>query len=130
MAYPLLILDLWRYIHSNGLLEQSPDGVTLIGHSLGGKVAMMFALVFPELVKGVCSLDSPPVDRRPFAEMNDATSSMMQEANVIRKQIESMTYSEAVTYLYDKTKEPDVLAHPYLKLCLISLMINLDRESR
>mgnify|MGYP003944055809 CR=1 FL=1 len=74
MDYTLLVLDLWRYIHSAGLLEESPDGVTLIGHSLGGKVAMMMALVFPELVKGVCSLDSPPVDRRPFAEMNDPTA--------------------------------------------------------
>ena len=41
-----------------------------------------------------------------------------------------MSYAEAVEYLYNKTKEPEVLAHPYMKLCLVSLMINLDRESR
>jgi pimeloyl-ACP methyl ester carboxylesterase len=37
------------------------DPVTLVGHSLGGKVAMVLALRHPELVAGLCVVDVAPV---------------------------------------------------------------------
>ena len=41
----------------------SPDDpVTLVGHSLGGKVAMVLALRRPELVQRLCVVDISPVD--------------------------------------------------------------------
>ncbi len=41
----------------------SPDDpVTLVGHSLGGKVAMVLALRRPELVQRLCVVDIAPVD--------------------------------------------------------------------
>lgn len=51
--------DLHRFLIENNITEK----VTLVGHSLGGKVAMAYSLLYPENVAGLCSLDSPPVDR-------------------------------------------------------------------
>jgi esterase len=44
-----------------GLLSPE-DPVTLVGHSLGGKVAMVLALRSPELVARLCVVDIAPVD--------------------------------------------------------------------
>jgi pimeloyl-ACP methyl ester carboxylesterase len=43
-----------------GLLADD-DAVTLVGHSLGGKVAMILALRHPELVARLCVVDVSPV---------------------------------------------------------------------
>jgi pimeloyl-ACP methyl ester carboxylesterase len=48
-----------------GLLEDlfgQDDPVTLVGHSMGGKAAMVTALRTPELVHGLCVVDVAPVD--------------------------------------------------------------------
>ena len=44
-----------------GLLSPD-DPVTLVGHSLGGKVAMVLALRRPDLVERLCVVDIAPVD--------------------------------------------------------------------
>jgi len=51
--------DFNRFLTENFVDEK----VTLIGHSLGGKVAMLFSLLYPEKVDALCSIDSPPVNR-------------------------------------------------------------------
>lgn len=43
-----------------GLLDSS-DPVTLVGHSMGGKAAMVLALRHPELVERLCVVDVSPV---------------------------------------------------------------------
>src|SRR5438128_11333920 len=45
-----------------GALLSPEDPVTLVGHSLGGKVAMVLALRSPELVARLCVVDIAPVD--------------------------------------------------------------------
>lgn len=42
--------------------------VTLIGHSMGGKVAMQLALSHPQLIEGLVVIDMSPVDREDPAE--------------------------------------------------------------
>jgi pimeloyl-ACP methyl ester carboxylesterase len=44
-----------------GLLD-ADDPVTLVGHSMGGKAAMVLALRHPELVARLCVVDMSPVD--------------------------------------------------------------------
>jgi len=43
-----------------GLLS-ADDAVTLVGHSMGGKIAMLVALRHPELVERLCVVDVSPV---------------------------------------------------------------------
>jgi pimeloyl-ACP methyl ester carboxylesterase len=43
-------------------LLSSDDPVALVGHSLGGKVAMLLTLLHPDLVERLCVVDMSPVD--------------------------------------------------------------------
>jgi esterase len=43
------------------LTAASPDPVNLVGHSMGGKVAMMLALRQPDLIERLCVADVAPV---------------------------------------------------------------------
>jgi esterase len=50
--YPVLVDDLHTLISNEGL-----SGIHLIGHSLGGKIAMLFALKYPEMVNKLVIVD-------------------------------------------------------------------------
>jgi len=56
MSYEEMADDLLALIQAQGLRE-----VNLVGHSMGGKIAMVFALKYPELVKKLAILDIAPV---------------------------------------------------------------------
>lgn len=56
MSYPAMALDLAGLIDDQGL-----DSVLLVGHSMGGKVAMWLALTQPGLVSGLVVVDIAPV---------------------------------------------------------------------
>ena len=75
---------------------EKEEKVVLVGHSLGGKVAMTFAQLFPENVLGLCSMDSPPINRKAFPEMNNVTRHMLIEARELSRQLETMTFDEAI----------------------------------
>jgi len=57
MNYPLMAEDLAELIDDHGL-----DSALLIGHSMGGKVAMLLALERPQLVSRLVVVDIAPVD--------------------------------------------------------------------
>lgn len=59
--YPDMCDDLLRYTE-----QQNIDKFTLIGHSMGGKLGMMFTLQEPEMVKKLIVVDMAPVDYRPL----------------------------------------------------------------
>jgi pimeloyl-ACP methyl ester carboxylesterase len=44
---------------------------------MGGKIAMTFATLFPHLVDGLVSIDSPPVDRNPYPHLNFETEKLV-----------------------------------------------------
>ncbi len=54
-SIPLMVADLKQFIGENKLSK-----VSLIGHSMGGKVAMEFALRYPELVNKLIIVDIAP----------------------------------------------------------------------
>ena len=54
MSYPLMAYDVLRYADENGL-----DTFTLMGHSMGGKIAATVAQIAPERLDGVLILDAP-----------------------------------------------------------------------
>ncbi|HLF65204.1 MAG TPA: alpha/beta fold hydrolase, partial [Saprospiraceae bacterium] len=53
--YPTLAGDIVEFIH-----DQQIDPATLLGHSLGGKIAMQTALTRPELVDRLIVIDIAP----------------------------------------------------------------------
>ncbi len=55
MDYPLMAADVDRFFAAQGL-----ESAQVIGHSMGGKVAMQFALDFPARVKKLVVVDMAP----------------------------------------------------------------------
>jgi pimeloyl-ACP methyl ester carboxylesterase len=53
--------DYLRVADQVAALLDADDPVTLVGHSLGGKVAMVLALQHPDLVERLCVVDVSPV---------------------------------------------------------------------
>ena len=59
MDYPIMAADLLLFIEQQGLTT-----VSLLGHSMGGKVAMWFALYHPDRVNKLIIADIAPVSYR------------------------------------------------------------------
>src|SRR5690242_14071982 len=51
-------------------LFAADDPVALVGHSLGGKIAMVLALRHPDLVQRLCVVDISPVSYRKMSEFS------------------------------------------------------------
>ena len=64
-------------------LSSADDPVALVGHSMGGKAAMVLALRHPELVERLCVVDVSPVAYRRAAS-SSATSTAMQALDLSR----------------------------------------------
>lgn len=58
--YEILVEDLFKYIQHHNL-----EKVSLLGHSMGGKVAMLFAVTFPEYVHKLIVADISPKFYKP-----------------------------------------------------------------
>lgn len=56
MNYPVMAADLWQFMKNRGLQSAS-----LLGHSMGGKVAMWFALHYPDRTDKLIVADIAPV---------------------------------------------------------------------
>jgi len=57
-------------------LFSAEDPVALVGHSMGGKVAMVLTLRHPELVERLCVVDISPVDYHGLTEFGDFIEAM------------------------------------------------------
>ena len=55
MNYPVLVEDILNYMNFHGLQK-----INLLGHSLGGKVVMSFAITYPEKVEKLIVADISP----------------------------------------------------------------------
>jgi len=90
MTYPAMVDDLRAWLETQGLAR-----VTLLGHSLGGKVAMLFACRHPALVERLIVVDIAPKDyfwparRGEFAAMQAIDLARLTSRAEAEKQLEA-----------------------------------------
>lgn len=87
MNYPTMAEDLAELIDDHGL-----DSAHLIGHSMGGKVAMLLALDQPRLVSGLVVVDIAPVDypnrfAEIFAALQEIDTAKLQNHEQANRQL-------------------------------------------
>ena len=84
MDYPLMAADVEKFF-----IAQTIESASVIGHSMGGKVAMQFALDFPARVKKLVVVDMAP---RAYARVHDHIFAALLALNLqsfqTRQQIE------------------------------------------
>jgi pimeloyl-ACP methyl ester carboxylesterase len=68
--------DYLRVADQVGGLLEADDPVALVGHSLGGKVAMVLALRHPELVERLCVVDVSPTAYDRLSEFSGYVAAM------------------------------------------------------
>ncbi len=57
ISYPIMVNDVYEFIK-----EKNINKFSIIGHSMGGKLGMLFTLLYPKLVKQLFVVDIAPVD--------------------------------------------------------------------
>ena len=96
--YDLLSDDIYEFINSNKL-----SSVNMMGHSMGGKVAMSFALKYNHLVENLIILDIAPKDYSAQSRFDELIKSVISlPLNIIKSRI------DADTYLSNSIPEPGV----------------------
>ena len=85
MDYPLMAADLVEFVR-----RHSPGGAHVLGHSMGGKTAMQFALQHPGLVRSLVVVDMAPRAGEPeHHSIFDALQALDLAAYQSRKQVEA-----------------------------------------
>ncbi|WP_111706286.1 alpha/beta fold hydrolase [Lutibacter citreus] len=95
--YELLVEDLYNYIVDKGLQK-----VNILGHSMGGKVAMLFAVNYPELLNKLIVADIAPKYYKPHHEY------ILAALNVVNFEIQD-TRKKVEEILKIYIKEPGIL---------------------
>jgi pimeloyl-ACP methyl ester carboxylesterase len=90
MTYAAMVADVLGWLHEQGL-----ERVTLMGHSMGGKVAMQLACRHPEKVADLIVVDIAPRDyrwaahREEFAALNELDLGTLVSRAAAEKALES-----------------------------------------
>ncbi len=85
--YEVLVEDLYNYIQEHQLKK-----VNIIGHSMGGKTAMLFAVTYPELVDKLIVVDIAPRNYEPhhnaiLAALNSVDFSVENTRTLVDKKL-------------------------------------------
>ena len=99
--------DIQLYLEAEGV-----DGpVSLVGHSMGGKVAMTYAQMFPDQVKSLITIDQPPVDRNipKYDHLNNTTRQMIEGALQLGD-LTSLGYQRAKQLIQTKITDPVLMS--------------------
>ena len=85
--YEVLVADLYNYIQHYQL-----EKIYLIGHSMGGKTVMLFAVKYPDLVDKLIIVDISPKEYQPhhnaiLAGLNSVDFSIHTSRNLVDEQI-------------------------------------------
>ena len=65
MNYMIMANDVFKYMHKNNINQAH-----VMGHSMGGKVAMQMALMLPEKIHSLMVMDIAPVDYTEYGTVN------------------------------------------------------------
>ncbi len=57
ISYLIMVKDVYEFIQSKNI-----SNITIIGHSMGGKLGMLFSLLYPKFVKKLFVVDIAPVE--------------------------------------------------------------------
>lgn len=79
-TYPMMTEDIIKFIKDNNIKKP----INIIGHSMGGKVAMLLAIKRPDLCKSVISIDMPPLITNQVDNLSKYTEGML---NLLNKKI-------------------------------------------
>lgn len=111
-SYELMVEDLYNYIQHYQL-----ENVFIIGHSMGGKTAMLFAVTYPDLVDKLVIVDISPREYKPhhqsiLAALNSIDFSIHNFRDLVDEQLEKLIPEFGVRQFLMKNiywKKKDVL---------------------
>ena len=112
-TYDLMCDDLMEFLNDNNL-----DKIYLLGHSLGGKVAMQFALKYPERVDKLIVADIapkyyPPHHEQVLAAMNACTTKETKNADAAATATTQDPQTGTFTSLDEKSAKVKELLEAY-----------------
>ena len=129
MSYHLMADDLKEFFAAEHL-----ESVNLLGHSMGGKTAMLFALIYPDLVEKLVVVDIAPRAYPPHhREILSALGSLDLRSFKSRAEIEAQLAPRipdlAVRQFLLKNVKRDQAANFYWQMNLAAIDANYDRLS-
>lgn len=89
--YEILADDLYNYIQYHQLEE-----IYLIGHSMGGKTAMLFAVTFPDLIDKLIIVDISPKEYKPH---HDAILAGLNSVDFSKQTSRSLVDAQIANYI-------------------------------
>ncbi|KAI8069661.1 Alpha/Beta hydrolase protein [Gongronella butleri] len=101
-TYEAMALDLKHWMQEHGM-----EKPTVIGHSMGGKTAMTFALQHPELLSNLIVLDIAPLKLRLLHDFDNYCAGML---DIEQRQLTRLEQASAIMARY----EPDVHTRNFL----------------
>ncbi|TVZ52351.1 alpha/beta fold hydrolase [Dokdonia sp. Hel_I_53] len=118
--YSLLVEDLKVYCDEKGL-----DQIHLLGHSMGGKTAMLFAVTYPELVKKLIIADiGVKAYPQHHQQILEGLMALSKNANALSSRTESDNFLS--TYVSDEGTRMFLLKNLYWKeKGVLALRMNL-----
>jgi esterase len=115
-TYPLMKLDLLEFVDRHDI-----EKAVIIGHSMGGKVAMAFAAEFPERIKSMAVIDIGP---KSYHNLTDYSSQAIEHMNILSA-MQNIDFSVAKTREDINTQLKAYIKSPRIRNFL---MKNIRRE--
>lgn len=105
--YELLAEDLYNYIQYHQL-----EKIYLIGHSMGGKTAMLFAVTFPDLIDKLIIVDISPKEYKPH---HDAILAGLNSVDFSKQTSRSLVDAQIANYIPEVGVRQFLLKNVYWK---------------
>jgi len=114
--YEVLVNDLYKYIQHHQL-----ENIAIIGHSMGGKSAMLFSVTYPELVDKLIVVDISPRHYQPhhnaiLAGLNSIDFTIQNTRSLVDKKLAKLVPEVGVRQFLLKNvywKEKGILAYRF-----------------